>query len=152
MSLRAPSRTPVERTQPCLPAVSPRSTLAGASAADTPAAPIQETAPAPATPADASSPAAVVPSSVPAAAVPRAGSAIGPLGADSGRPFSPDSAWNTVLPSSPAVDPGSAAMIARVAPSNRATADLYEYGDPVFTADAGAPSGSGRVHGELGDV
>lgn len=132
------SGPPAETPAACLPVVAPRSTPAGASAADTPTAPIQEAAPAPATPAGASSPAAVVPSSVPAAAVPHAG-AIGPLGADNGRPFAPDSAWNTVLPNRPAMDPGSAAMIARIAPSNRATANLYEFGDPVFTADARSP-------------
>jgi hypothetical protein len=137
----APSRTPAGRTAAaCLPAVPPQSMPAVASAAGTPTPPIRTTAPAPVSPADASSAAVVVPSPVPTAAVPHAGSATGPLGADSGRPFAPDSAWNTVLRVSPAVDPGSAAMIARVAPTNRATADLYEYGDPVFTADAGTPT------------
>jgi len=62
------------------------------------------------------------------------------LTADSGRPFAPTSAWNTRLPADPVVDADSAAMIAGVTPGGRAFANLYEFGDPVFTADADTPT------------
>jgi len=75
-------------------------------------------------------------SSLPAAA----GAAVGLLSTDTGRPFAAVSAWNTPLGANPALDPRSAAMVRSVAPSNRATANLYEYGDPVFTAVASTPT------------
>lgn len=78
-------------------------------------------------------PAVVCPPATPTAPTP------GPvtLGADSGRPFAPTSAWNTALPVNPVLDPKSAAMITSVTPSGRAYANIYAYGDPVFTATAG---------------
>ena len=113
--------------------------------APAPSAPAQEQAPstsAPATPAPSSPVPAIPPvparpgSSLPAAA----GAAIAMLTVDAGRPFSAASAWNTPVGANPVLDPRSAAMVRSVAPSNRATANLYAYGDPVFTAVAGTPT------------
>ncbi|MGY1846858.1 MULTISPECIES: malectin domain-containing carbohydrate-binding protein [unclassified Blastococcus] len=90
-------------------------------------------------PAETPAPSAGAQSAGPAAAAP-ASAAIGALTATSGRPFSASSAYNTPIPANPSLDPGSAAMIRSVTASNRATANLYAYGDPVFTADAGSPT------------
>jgi hypothetical protein len=83
----------------------------------------------------------VTPSSAPApsaAVVPS--STAGSLAIDSGRPFTSSSAWNTPIAARPVVDPRSSAMVSSVASSNRATANLYAYGDPVFSAVAGSPT------------
>ena len=48
--------------------------------------------------------------------------------------------------------PSSSAMIRSIAPSNRATANLYEYGDPVFTATAGSPTVRVDCTRELGNL
>ena len=67
----------------------------------------------------------------------------GPLTAftgETGRPFAADSAWNTRLPGDPVIDANSAAMVAAITPRGRAYANIYEFGDPVFTADASTPT------------
>ncbi|HJX43134.1 MAG TPA: hypothetical protein VJ352_05610, partial [Geodermatophilus sp.] len=70
-----------------------------------------------------------------------ADAALGMLTADTGRPFARSSVWNTPIPGNAATDPNSAAMIRSVTPNgDRATANLYEYGEPVFTAVAGTPT------------
>ena len=61
-----------------------------------------------------------------------------PLTADGGRPFADSSAWNQPVPAGHAVDPGSAAMVARLA-SGHQVADLYEFGVPVFVATDATP-------------
>ena len=87
-------------------------------------------------------PSAPVEAAVDVSPVPPAATAPGVAGleADSGRPFAPDSAWNTLIPADPAIDPESAAMVAAITPNGRAYANLYEFGDPVFTADASTPT------------
>ena len=69
-----------------------------------------------------------------------ADAAVGLLTADTGRPFAATSVWNTPIPSNPAIDRNSAAMVRSVTASNTATANLYEYGEPVFTAVADTPT------------
>ncbi|MDP9395279.1 MAG: malectin [Actinomycetota bacterium] len=56
-----------------------------------------------------------------------------------GRPFAPDSAYNRPIPAGAVTDPNSAAMVAVIARNNRAYANLYDYGDPVFDADSASP-------------
>lgn len=63
---------------------------------------------------------------------------IAALTADSGRPFAADGPWNTALPANPALDPNSAAMIGTTA-AKGATANVYAYGAPVYTASASDP-------------
>ena len=99
-----------------------------------PAAP----SPGAALPSPAASPAGS-PSGAPSAVV-AARSATAPLDADSGRPFAADSAWNTELPADPVLDPRSGPMVASVLQDARAVANIYEFGDPVFTADAQTPT------------
>jgi hypothetical protein len=57
---------------------------------------------------------------------------------NSGRPFAEKAAANLPLPSSPSLDPNSAAIVANLN-SERHKASLYEYGKPVFDASAGTP-------------
>ncbi|MBB3083606.1 malectin domain-containing carbohydrate-binding protein [Geodermatophilus sabuli] len=148
----------VLRKQPrgtCVP-VSSTTTPSGESAADgtpepeaaAPAPPVEEapqpetrddTSGAPQTPAPAPVPAPAPPAAA-APAPPAAGGTIGLLSADSGRPFAAASVWNTPIPTNPAIDRNSAAMVRSVTSSNTATANLYAYGEPVFTAVAGTPT------------
>jgi hypothetical protein len=62
------------------------------------------------------------------------------FGPGAGRPFTPGSAFNLTLPASPVVDSGSAAMVSAILGKNRAYANLYDYGEPVFDADATTPT------------
>jgi hypothetical protein len=55
------------------------------------------------------------------------------------RPFAPDSAWNMPIPDRPALDPRSAAMVRHLASQDQGFANLYEFGTPVFRADASTP-------------
>ena len=58
--------------------------------------------------------------------------------------FAPGSAYNRPIPAGAVSDPNSAAMVAVIARNGRAYANLYEFGDPVFDADATSPSYSVR--------
>jgi len=62
------------------------------------------------------------------------------FGIGTGRPFADDSAWNVPVDGSPVLDRNSDAIIASLTPRNAAYADLYEFGAPIFNADAGSPS------------
>ncbi|HEX2698786.1 MAG TPA: hypothetical protein VHM89_01100 [Acidimicrobiales bacterium] len=78
------------------------------------------------------------------AAAPAPGPAPAPSGptAPSGsvldRPFAPTAAWNAVIADAPVLDPNSAA-IGGYFGANRAFADLYEFGVPIFDADSSTP-------------
>lgn len=61
--------------------------------------------------------------------------AAAPLSPDGGRPFAPDSPWNTPIPDEPRLDPRSDAMVARLTEGPPA-ATIYEYGDAIWDADA----------------
>lgn len=54
------------------------------------------------------------------------------------RPFAPAGAWNSPIPQRPALDPASA-RIAGYLGGERGTANLYDYGVPVYEADADTP-------------
>jgi hypothetical protein len=61
-----------------------------------------------------------------------------PVPAVSGAPlFAPTAAWNVPIPTGAVLDPNSSALAAHLASS--VVADLYEYGIPVFDADASTP-------------
>ncbi|MGY1621442.1 malectin domain-containing carbohydrate-binding protein [Geodermatophilus sp. SYSU D00965] len=139
----------------CVPVTSTRSPRSG-SAPGAPAAPSAE-APAAAPSVDAAPPqvpddAGTAPAAptastpaAPAAPAPPAAAAgtdaaLGLLTAATGRPFATTSVWNTPIPANPAIDRNSAAMVRSVTASNTATANLYAYGEPVFTAVAGTPT------------
>lgn len=55
------------------------------------------------------------------------------------RPFAADSPFNVAIPRDPAIDPESAAMVARATRDRRLYANLYAYGVPIYTATSGAP-------------
>lgn len=56
------------------------------------------------------------------------------------RPFAADSAWNTPIGANAVRDPNSAAMVAALTSvPNKVNAALYEYGAPVYEADASTP-------------
>jgi hypothetical protein len=56
------------------------------------------------------------------------------------RPFDGDSPWNVPIPDDPVVDPGSAAMISNlVVPGRPPIANLYDFGLPIYEADARTP-------------
>jgi hypothetical protein len=134
----------------CAPVTGTRSPGSGP-ATGTPAAPSAE-APAAAPTPDAAPPPAQddagatqeAPAPAPAASAPAApagaDAALGMLAATTGRPFAATSVWNTPIAANPAIDRNSAAMVRSVTASNTATANLYEYGEPVFTAVAGTPT------------
>ncbi len=138
-----PAAPPVASTPAPQPAPAPQAAPAPQPAPAPQAAPSPEPArqaapapqPATAAPGTAAPQAQAAPAQ--AAAAP---AAVGALRADAGRPFAPTSAYNTPIPAGARVDPNSAAMVRSVAASNRATANLYAYGDPVFSADTGTPA------------
>ncbi len=108
--------------------------------ADQPAGPAQAPAAQPAPAAAQPVPAAAAPQASAGAATAAADAAVGLLAADRGRPFAATSVWNTPIPGNPAIDRNSAAMVRSVTAKGTATANLYEYGEPVFTAVAGTPT------------
>jgi len=55
------------------------------------------------------------------------------------RPFAPTSAFNTVIPTAPAVDPKSGPMIDSAARTGQLHANLVEYGIPIYTAAPDTP-------------
>ena len=56
------------------------------------------------------------------------------------RPFAADSAWNTPIGANAVRDPNSAAMVAALTSvPNKVNAALYEFGAPVYEADASTP-------------
>lgn len=60
------------------------------------------------------------------------------------RPFASTSAWNSLIPAAPALDPNSGAQVAWLsgtvsATANPAVANLYNYGVPIWEADAATP-------------
>ncbi|GAA3580035.1 hypothetical protein GCM10022197_42130 [Microlunatus spumicola] len=59
---------------------------------------------------------------------------------DDGRPFAADSPFNVAVPAGAALDPGSAAMVARATRRGEVTANLYAYGVPVYHAGRGDPA------------
>ena len=133
----APAGGTAGPAQPGTQAPAPVTTEDPAQRAEAPApAPAAKPAPAAAQPVP---PAAAAPAPARAATA-AADAAVGLLTADTGRPFAATSVWNTPIPSNPAIDRNSAAMVRSVTASNTATANLYEYGEPVFTAVAGTPT------------
>lgn len=62
-----------------------------------------------------------------------------PAAAAPWRPFASSSPFNTPVTARPALDPRSAAMVARVSRDRQAYATLYEFGIPIYTADATTP-------------
>ncbi|GAA3580062.1 hypothetical protein GCM10022197_42200 [Microlunatus spumicola] len=62
-----------------------------------------------------------------------------PAAAAPWRPFASSSPYNVPIGARPEVDPGSAAMVARAAREDQAYAGLYEFGIPIYTADASTP-------------
>lgn len=60
------------------------------------------------------------------------------LTVNAGRPFADDSAWNQPIGSSVIIDPNSASMVGMLANGKQGAA-LYEFGTPVFFADANTP-------------
>jgi len=58
-----------------------------------------------------------------------------------GRPFAANSAFNTTIPNSPALDPNSAAMVANITYNTHpGIAYLYNNGKPIFYADSSTPT------------
>ena len=108
-------------------------------------APVESAGSAPAgTPASASveSPvAASVDNPGSAAVSPPAGSATGtvPAAVPADRPFAPTSPFNVPVVAAPAVDPDSAAMIARVSRARLGHANLVEFGIPIYDATPETP-------------
>ena len=130
----APAGGTTAPPQPDAQAPAPVTTDQPAQQAEVPAqAPAAQPAPAAAQPV----PAAAAPAAPAGAA---ADAAVGLLAANTGRPFAAASVWNTPIPGNPAIDRNSAAMVRSVTASNTATANLYEYGEPVFNAVAGTPT------------
>jgi len=60
------------------------------------------------------------------------------FGPSSGRPFGDSSAFNTPIPAQPVLDPNSAAIVANLATGVYSAA--YDYGIPVYNADASTPT------------
>lgn len=61
-------------------------------------------------------------------------------GVGGARPFAADSAWNTAIPATPAIDPWSGLMVAHLSRGpHPAVANLYDYGVPIWEADAATP-------------
>jgi hypothetical protein len=52
-----------------------------------------------------------------------------------GRPYASTSTWNIPIPAAPVLDPSSSAMVRHLS-TRPAVADLYEFGFPVYNADA----------------
>ncbi|MFN8103702.1 MAG: hypothetical protein U0U69_04500 [Acidimicrobiia bacterium] len=66
------------------------------------------------------------------------------------RPFASTSAWNTPIAADTLTDADSAAIVAALTTDpSKIAADLYEYGTPVYEADAPTPR-QGHLHDELG--
>lgn len=61
------------------------------------------------------------------------------FGPGQGRPFANGTAYNTPLPASPVLDPGTALMVAVIARNGRPDANLYDFGDPAFDGDSSSP-------------
>lgn len=60
--------------------------------------------------------------------------------ASGGRPFASNSAWNKPIPSNPKIDPNSTAMVNRIVNNpHPGVANMYDFGRPVFFADAQTP-------------
>lgn len=53
--------------------------------------------------------------------------------------FAPDSPWNSPIPEDPVLDEGSEGMVDALAEESGATALLYEFGVPIYQADADTP-------------
>lgn len=62
----------------------------------------------------------------------------GALTATSGRPFDAGSAWNTPIPAAAALDPASSRWASALA-EGRHSANTFEFGIPIFYADASTP-------------
>jgi hypothetical protein len=63
-----------------------------------------------------------------------------PFGRTAGRAWSPNSPFNTRIPANPVLDPNSASIAGYLAGGTRQQiANLYDYGWPVFHADAATP-------------
>ncbi len=57
-----------------------------------------------------------------------------------GRPFSPSSPFNTLIPPAPALDPLGPDMVAHLSSGHHpGVANLYDYGVPIWDADASTP-------------
>lgn len=54
-------------------------------------------------------------------------------------PFAVDSPWRQTIPKSPVLDPGSAAMIGQAQSTRGLTANLVEFGIPIFTVNRDTP-------------
>lgn len=80
--------------------------------------------------------AVLAPAGVPAAAT-TSTSAAAPL--PSGRPFAATSPFNVPVTGAPALDPRSAAMVARVARDGLGYANLVEFGIPIYDATSSTP-------------
>jgi hypothetical protein len=65
--------------------------------------------------------------------------AVTPLANGTSRPFAPTSPFNVRIKAAPALDPHSAAMVARAARRDALYANLYAYGIPIYTAGATTP-------------
>lgn len=71
---------------------------------------------------------------------PAAPPAVGDALAPGTRPFGASSAWNTRVPTSPVLDPAGPAMVGYLAGgANPGIAALYEFGVPIWEADASTP-------------
>lgn len=55
------------------------------------------------------------------------------------RPFSDDGPWNAPIPNQPLLDDNSSAIVDLLASSGYGTANLYEFGIPIYDADATTP-------------
>jgi len=110
----------------------------GTAPRDTPAsAPLDTPASAPVqTPASASVDA---PASVTAAPPGESGTATAPPTVAADRPFAPTSPFNVPVVDAPALDPDSAAMIARVSRAGLGHANLVEFGIPIYEATPATP-------------
>jgi hypothetical protein len=128
-----PTQPPASPPAPTVPAVPSTSTTTPAPAK--PVTPSAKPTPAPSKP--VTPPSAAAP---PAAAAPAQAASVAALSVNGGRPFSAAAAWNVPVPANPVLHSNSAAMVRSVAADNKATANLYAYGDPVFTAVAGSPT------------
>jgi hypothetical protein len=54
--------------------------------------------------------------------------------------FTASGPWNSAIPSDPVVDPNSAAMVANLtSASSPGIANIYDYGTPIYEADASTP-------------
>ncbi|WP_420122357.1 hypothetical protein [Nakamurella sp.] len=79
------------------------------------------------------------PAAAPAMPVAASAGAAGPATVIPWRPFAATSPFNVPIAGSPALDPNSAAMVARVARDGMGYANLVEFGIPIYEASASTP-------------